>query len=46
MILINSLKVILHGGVVDQDYKELTVNIATLHNDIGTVLSGCKYIYS
>ena len=32
--------VILHSGKVDPDYKELTVNIATLFNDSGTFLAG------
>ena len=32
--------VILHSGQVLLDYKELTVNIATIFNDIGTFLSG------
>ena len=31
---------ILHSGKVIQEYKELTVNIATLFNDLGTFLSG------
>ena len=31
---------ILHSGKVIQEYKELTVNIATLFNDSGTFLSG------
>ena len=31
---------ILHSGKVIQEYKELTVNIATLFNDFGTFLSG------
>jgi len=32
--------VILHSGQVLLDYKELTVNIATIFNDTGTFLSG------
>ncbi len=32
--------VILHSGQVLLDYKELTVNIATIFNDAGTFLSG------
>ena len=32
--------VILHSGQVLFDYKELTVNIATIFNDAGTFLSG------
>ena len=32
--------VILHSGKVTPEYKELTVNIATLFNDVGTFLSG------
>ena len=31
---------ILHSGKVTPEYKELTVNIATLFNDMGTFLSG------
>jgi hypothetical protein len=31
---------ILHSGKVIPEYKELTVNIATLFNDLGTFLSG------
>ena len=31
---------ILHSGKVTPEYKELTVNVATLFNDIGTFLSG------
>ena len=32
--------IILHSDQVELDYKELTVNIATLFNDTGTFLSG------
>ena len=32
--------VILHSGKVTPEYKELTVNVATLFNDVGTFLSG------
>ena len=31
---------ILHSGKVTPEYKELTVNVATLFNDTGTFLSG------
>ena len=31
---------ILHSGKVAPEYKELTVNVATLFNDVGTFLSG------
>ena len=31
---------ILHSGKVLPEYKELTVNVATLFNDLGTFLSG------
>ena len=31
---------ILHSGKVSPEYKELTVNVATLYNDTGTFLSG------
>ena len=31
---------ILHSGKVSPEYKELTVNVATLFNDVGTFLSG------
>ena len=32
--------VILHSGLVEPDYKELTVNVATIFNDTGTFSSG------